>query len=156
MLIPISWLRDYVAFDLDVPTLAERLTMAGLEVEEIREVEGEPVLDMYVTPNRGDALSLVGVAREIAERVRLRELRALVAVRADRERLHVEVRGVAAGARFVRRKADLLLRARAVGARHLRVAVLAAHDLAAHLRRVHVDVVVERRRRDDAPRPVDN
>jgi phenylalanyl-tRNA synthetase beta chain len=66
MLIPIRWLRDYVSFDLEVPELAERLTMAGLEVEEIREVEGEPVLDLYVTPNRGDCLSLVGVAREIA------------------------------------------------------------------------------------------
>jgi phenylalanyl-tRNA synthetase beta chain len=66
MLIPIPWLRDYVSFDMDVPDLAERLTMAGLEVEEIREAEGEPVLDVYVTPNRGDCLSLVGVAREIA------------------------------------------------------------------------------------------
>jgi phenylalanyl-tRNA synthetase beta chain len=66
MLIPTQWLRDYAPFDLEVPELAERLTMAGLEVEEIREAEGEPVLDMYITPNRGDCLSLVGVAREIA------------------------------------------------------------------------------------------
>src|SRR5713226_4454669 len=66
MLIPIRWLREYVAFDLEVPQLAERLTMAGLEVEEIHEAEGDAVLDIYVTPNRGDCLSLVGVAREIA------------------------------------------------------------------------------------------
>ncbi len=66
MLIPIRWLRDYVSFDLDVPALAERLTMAGLEVEEIRELDGDRVLDIYVTPNRGDCLSLTGVAREIA------------------------------------------------------------------------------------------
>jgi phenylalanyl-tRNA synthetase beta chain len=66
MLIPIRWLRDYASFDQEVPELAERLTMAGLEVEEIREAEGDLVLNAYVTPNRGDLLSLVGVAREIA------------------------------------------------------------------------------------------
>jgi phenylalanyl-tRNA synthetase beta chain len=66
MLIPTQWLRDYSPFDLEIPELAERLTMAGLEVEEIRETEGDQVLDLYVTPNRGDCLSLVGVARELA------------------------------------------------------------------------------------------
>jgi phenylalanyl-tRNA synthetase beta chain len=66
MLIPIPWLRDYVSFDLDVAALAERLTMAGLEVEEIHETADGTVLDIYVTPNRGDCLSLVGVAREVA------------------------------------------------------------------------------------------
>src|SRR2546421_11141494 len=66
MLIPTSWLRDYVSFDLELPQLAERLTMAGLEVEEIRQTEDDMVFDIYVTPNRGDCLSLVGVAREIA------------------------------------------------------------------------------------------
>src|SRR5438270_896628 len=57
MLIPIRWFREYVAFDLDVPQLGERLTMAGLEVEEIHETEGDTVLDIYVTPNRGDCHS---------------------------------------------------------------------------------------------------
>lgn len=38
--------------------------MAGMEVEEIREFEGEPVYVTYVTPNRSDLLSMVGVARE--------------------------------------------------------------------------------------------
>lgn len=66
MLIPIQWLKEYASFDLDTPQLAERLTMTGLEVEEVREAEGDTVLDIYVTPNRGDCLSLVGVARETA------------------------------------------------------------------------------------------
>lgn len=35
MLVPISWLKDYVDIALPIPELAERLTLAGLEVEGI-------------------------------------------------------------------------------------------------------------------------
>jgi phenylalanyl-tRNA synthetase beta chain len=66
MLIPVNWLRDYVTIDQPIAALADRLTLAGLEVEEIRETEGELVLDVKVTPNRGDWLSILGVARETA------------------------------------------------------------------------------------------
>ncbi|MCW5935105.1 MAG: phenylalanine--tRNA ligase subunit beta [Fimbriimonadia bacterium] len=65
MLIPIEWLKEFVQFDLDADRLAERLTMAGLEVEEVlRQPEGE-VLSIYITPNRGDCLSVFGIAREV-------------------------------------------------------------------------------------------
>lgn len=36
MKVPLSWLKDFVEIDLSLPELAYRLTMAGLEVEEIR------------------------------------------------------------------------------------------------------------------------
>ncbi len=36
MKVPLSWLKDYVDLDLPVSELARRLTLAGLEVEEIR------------------------------------------------------------------------------------------------------------------------
>src|SRR5437016_2387989 len=32
MKVPLNWLREYVTLDLPVPTLVERLTLAGLEV----------------------------------------------------------------------------------------------------------------------------
>lgn len=35
MKVPVSWLRDYVAFDLPLPQLAERLVLSGLEVDRI-------------------------------------------------------------------------------------------------------------------------
>ncbi len=35
MLVPISWLKEYVDLDLPLPQLAERITLAGLEVEAI-------------------------------------------------------------------------------------------------------------------------
>jgi phenylalanyl-tRNA synthetase beta chain len=42
MKVPISWLRDYVDFDLPIDELAHRLTMSGLEVEEIHYVGLQP------------------------------------------------------------------------------------------------------------------
>lgn len=66
MLIPLEWLSDYVELSETPEALAERLTMAGVEVEEVRGGGNEVVLDLKVTPNRGDCLSVVGVAREVA------------------------------------------------------------------------------------------
>lgn len=62
MRVPIDWLKDYVEFDLSPLELAEKLTMAGLEVEEV--LDGD-VLNIYITPNRGDCLSVFGIAREV-------------------------------------------------------------------------------------------
>lgn len=66
MRIPIGWLKEYVEVQASPEELAHRLTMAGLEVEAIEQGDGEPVLNVKVTPNRGDCLSIVGVAREVA------------------------------------------------------------------------------------------
>ncbi len=41
MLIPISWLRQYVPIDLPPRDIARRLTMAGLEIDEVREIGAE-------------------------------------------------------------------------------------------------------------------
>jgi phenylalanyl-tRNA synthetase beta chain len=66
MRVPLEWLREYVAITDSAEEVATRLTMGGLEVEGIEESPLGPVLDVYVTPNRGDCLSMLGVAREIA------------------------------------------------------------------------------------------
>src|SRR5437016_6958782 len=39
MLISLNWLKDYVDIPVDVPTLANRLTLAGDEVERVHEQE---------------------------------------------------------------------------------------------------------------------
>jgi phenylalanyl-tRNA synthetase beta chain len=59
-------LKEYIAVEAGAEEVATRLTMGGLEVEGIEESALGPVLDVYVTPNRGDCLSMVGVAREVA------------------------------------------------------------------------------------------
>ena len=38
MRVPLSWLRDYVDFDLPPERLAERLTELGMEVQSIDEI----------------------------------------------------------------------------------------------------------------------
>ena len=45
--------------------LIERLTMAGLEVEAVEYIAGDTVLEIEITPNRPDCLSILGLAREI-------------------------------------------------------------------------------------------
>src|SRR5581483_5380570 len=66
MRVPLEWLQQYVRIEAGAEEVATRLTMGGLEVEGIEESEIGPVLDVYVTPNRGDCLSILGVAREVA------------------------------------------------------------------------------------------
>jgi phenylalanyl-tRNA synthetase beta chain len=46
--------------------LAERLTMAGLAVDAVKEEDGDSVLEIDLTSNRPDCLSHLGVAREAA------------------------------------------------------------------------------------------
>ena len=65
MRVPIEWLKDFVQVELSPEELAEKLTMAGLEVEEVLDTPQGAVLSMYITPNRGDCLSVFGVAREV-------------------------------------------------------------------------------------------
>ena len=71
MLIQLDWLKDYVEWDISSEELAEVLSMGGLEIESLEEVElsdgkRTEVMEVNVTPNRGYCLSYRGVAREVA------------------------------------------------------------------------------------------
>jgi phenylalanyl-tRNA synthetase beta chain len=65
MKLSLNWLKDYIDPKLSTDELVERLTMAGLEVETVESVGGDAVLEIEVTPNRPDCLSILGLAREI-------------------------------------------------------------------------------------------
>lgn len=58
-------LQDYVETALTAHQIGDLLTMAGFELEGIEEVDGEWVLDIKVMSNRGDGLSVFGLAREV-------------------------------------------------------------------------------------------
>lgn len=62
---PYELLRGYVDTSLSAEAAGDLLTMAGFEIEGIEHVEGEPVLDVKVMANRGDGLSIMGLAREV-------------------------------------------------------------------------------------------
>jgi len=54
MKVPLSWLKEYVDIDLPVEVLAERLTLAGLEVTGIEYIgipQGEPVEGLALPPS---------------------------------------------------------------------------------------------------------
>src|SRR5580692_8950277 len=65
MKLSLGWLKDYIDPKLSTDDLIGRLTMAGLEVETIDYIGKDIVLEIEITPNRPDCLSILGLAREI-------------------------------------------------------------------------------------------
>jgi phenylalanyl-tRNA synthetase beta chain len=66
MKVPVSWLKEYVDPPATPGDLAKLLVMAGVGIESI---EGD-VLDLEITANRADLLSMLGVARETGVNLR--------------------------------------------------------------------------------------
>ena len=68
MKISTNWLKDFVELAPPVSRIAERLTMAGLEVKkcETLKTPADTIFEIEITSNRPDWLSHWGVAREIA------------------------------------------------------------------------------------------
>ncbi len=66
MKVSINWLRDYVDIDLAAEQVAEILMNLGLPCEGIEHRADDAVIDVEVTSNRGDCLSHIGIARELA------------------------------------------------------------------------------------------
>jgi len=71
VLVSVNWLKDFIDTGLSLDELCHELTMAGLEVEGLEGIESDKsgkdaVIEINVTPNRPDWLSVFGVARELA------------------------------------------------------------------------------------------
>jgi len=65
MKVSYSWLKEYISFKLNPEDLAERLTMAGIEVKSIEQKGADHIFEAEITSNRPDWLSVYGIAREI-------------------------------------------------------------------------------------------
>jgi len=62
-----KWLQEMVPFAVPAEQLARDLTLLGLEVEGLESWgEGDYILEIQVTPNRGDCVSVLGIARELS------------------------------------------------------------------------------------------
>ena len=66
MKILLSWLSDYVETGLPAEKIAEILSDLGLPCEGIKSFDDDVVIDVEITSNRGDCLSYIGIARELA------------------------------------------------------------------------------------------
>lgn len=65
MLISYKWLKDYVDFDFSPDELAHKLTNLGFETASLEKKDDDTIIDLEFTVNRGDCLSMLGMAREI-------------------------------------------------------------------------------------------
>ncbi|HIJ71629.1 MAG TPA: phenylalanine--tRNA ligase subunit beta [Planctomycetes bacterium] len=66
MKVSLDWLSDYVDIDKSPDEIAQILSDLGFPTEGIERVNGDTVIDIEVSSNRGDCLSHIGVARELA------------------------------------------------------------------------------------------
>ncbi|MEW6618443.1 MAG: phenylalanine--tRNA ligase subunit beta [bacterium] len=66
MLISYNWLKEYVDFDFSPTELADKLTNLGFETANVERVGDDTMIDLEITVNRGDCLSMIGIAREIS------------------------------------------------------------------------------------------
>lgn len=65
ILIPYSWLKDYFTTNISPEKIAEKLSLHSFSVEKTKKERGDFIFEIEVTPNRGDALSVLGIAREL-------------------------------------------------------------------------------------------
>ena len=63
MKISLDWLSDYIEIDKSAEEISDILSDLGFPIEGIEQVDGDTVIDVEVTSNRGDCLSHIGVAR---------------------------------------------------------------------------------------------
>lgn len=66
MKISMEWLSDYVDVGCSAQQVGDILSERGFPIESIERAGDDTVLDVEVTSNRGDCLSFIGVAREVA------------------------------------------------------------------------------------------
>ena len=66
MKVSLNWLKEYVPNIKKNDIFTEELTSLGLEVSSIVKVKKDTIIDIDMTPNRADCLSVMGIARDIS------------------------------------------------------------------------------------------
>ncbi len=64
ILVPYSWLKEFIETKADPDEIAKYLSLCGPSVEKIKKVNGDFVFDTEITTNRVDLASVYGIARE--------------------------------------------------------------------------------------------
>ena len=66
MRVSFDWLKDLMEVKIDAAKAQGFLTMAGLEITADTDIDGDHVMEIEITPNRPDCLSILGIARELS------------------------------------------------------------------------------------------
>jgi len=66
ILIPHSWLKEYLITNASPEKIAQTLSLCGPSVERLNKVGNDYVYDIEITTNRIDMMSVLGIAREAA------------------------------------------------------------------------------------------
>jgi len=64
IIIPDSWLREFLKTKASASTIADCLTSCGPTVDKLNKVPGDFLYEIEITANRVDAMSIYGIARE--------------------------------------------------------------------------------------------
>jgi phenylalanyl-tRNA synthetase beta chain len=83
MKLSLKWLKEFVDLKLSSQELSHLLTMTGIEVEESEVMGDDTILEVSITPNRADCLSLLGIAREISANLGISLKHPSISVRED-------------------------------------------------------------------------
>ena len=66
MKISLNWLKEFLGNIKNNDQLIARLTSMGLEVDSVTKFKKDSVIDIDMTPNRADCLSVMGIARDLS------------------------------------------------------------------------------------------
>jgi phenylalanyl-tRNA synthetase beta chain len=66
ILVPYSWLKDFLKTSASPSKTAEALSLCSQSVEKIHKTKDDSILEIEISVNRYDCLSIIGIAREAA------------------------------------------------------------------------------------------
>lgn len=66
MKLTLSWLKEYINVPYKINVVCDHLTMGGVEVDSYEKIDNDYLIDIDLTPNRSDCLSVKGIARELS------------------------------------------------------------------------------------------
>jgi len=66
MKISLNWLKEYIPNIKKNNIFVNELTALGLEVSSAKRIKKDTIIDIDMTPNRADCLSIIGIARDVS------------------------------------------------------------------------------------------
>jgi phenylalanyl-tRNA synthetase beta chain len=90
MKISLNWLKEYLGNIKDNDELISRLTSMGLEVDSVSKQKRDTVIDIDMTPNRADCLSVMGIARDLSPIYKKKVLMPKISKLSNKTKSHVK------------------------------------------------------------------